>query len=98
MRTLLVAFLAGTMGSTALAQVNLQYNGRYNGQYSGRVDGRGSKNEGLPPSAGDTARINESISQGDCDTLQTLNPSIRPGMQGRILRACEEQYPLQYPR
>jgi hypothetical protein len=97
MRTLLVVFLTSMIASTAIAQVNMQYNGQYSGQYSGqangRVDGRGSKNEGLPPSAADKGGITENVSPTDCAELQTLNPNVRPRMQDRIGRACDYQYP-----
>ncbi|HZS53031.1 MAG TPA: hypothetical protein VFA65_01405 [Bryobacteraceae bacterium] len=101
MKILLLVFLTSLIASATNAQVNMQYSGQYNGQYSGqysgqangRVDGRGSKNEGLPPSAADKGGITENVSPNDCAELQTLNPNVRPRMQDRIGRACDYQYP-----
>ena len=98
MKTLLVAALISGAASSAAAQVNMQYNGQYNGQYSGQyngqIDGRASKNEGLPPSAAHKGRtVYQGLSPNDCAEAQKLNPYIRPRMQARVDRACDEQYP-----
>ncbi|MDT7812853.1 MAG: hypothetical protein QOJ42_2769 [Acidobacteriaceae bacterium] len=101
MKPLFAAILAGMVGSSALAQVNMQYDGQANGQWSGqysgqvdpRVDGRASRNEGLPPGAADKGGgiYDNPVNASDCAELQTLNPDARPAMQRRLGRACAQQ-------
>jgi hypothetical protein len=72
-----------------------QYSGRYDGQvslqYIGRVDGRGSRHEGLPPSAADkyNRTYENPISASDCVEVDSFAPSARPGWQARIRNACQ---------
>ena len=72
-----------------------QYSGRYDGQvslqYIGRVDGRGSRHEGLPPSASDkyNRTYENPISASDCVEVDSFAPSARPGWQARIRSACQ---------
>ena len=72
-------------------QSNSQYSGQWSGQVDPRVDGRGSRNEGLPPSAADKDnwRFDNPIDPGDCAEAEMLNPDTRPGWQRRVGRACE---------
>jgi len=68
-----------------------QYSSQWSGQVNPRVDGRGSRNEGLPPSAADKDnRVFENpIDPGDCAEAEMLNPDARRGWQRRVGRACE---------
>jgi hypothetical protein len=72
-------------------QSNGQYSGQWNGQVDTRVDGRGSRNEGLPPSASDNSnrRFDNPIDPGDCAEAEMLRPDARRGWQERVRNACQ---------
>jgi hypothetical protein len=72
-------------------QSNGQYSGQSNGQVDLRVDGRGSRNEGLPPSAADRSNrtVDNPVAASDCAEVNSISPDVRPGWQARVRSACE---------
>jgi hypothetical protein len=63
-------------------QTGAPSNGQVSGQVSGRVDGRGNRNEGVPPSAGDATKQNQSISDHSAPTnAEAMDSIVRPGVQ-----------------
>lgn len=68
-----------------------QSSSQFNGQVDLRVDGRGSRNEGLPPSAADKRNrtIDNPVYQSDCTEVDAIAPSARRGWQARVRAACQ---------
>jgi hypothetical protein len=72
-------------------QSNSQYSGQSNGQVDLRVDGRGSRNEGLPPSAADRSNrtVDNPVAASDCTEVNSISPDARPDWQARVRSACQ---------
>jgi hypothetical protein len=72
------------------------YSGQSNSQYSGqvdeRIDGRGSRSEGLPPSAADkdNRTFDNPLNANDCAEVNALSPDARPGYQARVQDTCQQ--------
>jgi hypothetical protein len=61
-------------------QSNDQYSGQSDGQVDLRVDGRGSRNEGLPPSAADRSNhtVDNPVAASDCAEVNSISPESVP--------------------